>query len=122
MVLLLLLHGILQSLAGLEGGDLAGGDLHSLLGLGIDAGALSTLLHLKRAEAHDLHLTVGLHALSDGSKGSGNSDLSILLSSKSIFLCCAANSVKPRIKAKMHRWRCLLDEFTTLTCSMQAFF
>ena len=70
-----LLNGILQSLAGLESGDLGSGDGHSLLGLGVDAGTLSALLHLERAKANNLHLTVGDHALGDGGESGGNGDL-----------------------------------------------
>ena len=51
----LLRNGVLQSLAGLEGGNGGGGDLHGGAGAGIQAGTGGALLGLKGAKAHQLH-------------------------------------------------------------------
>src|SRR5690554_1497310 len=51
----LLVDGVLEALAGLEGGRLAGGDLDLLAGAGLDAFAGGALTDFERAEARDLH-------------------------------------------------------------------
>ena len=48
-------------------------------------GTLGTLLHLKRAKANHLHLTIGLHALGNSGKSSNDSNLSILLGHAGLF-------------------------------------
>ena len=74
-----LLDSVLESLAGLEHGNLAFGDLDGFLGLGVETGAGGTDLALKGAETDKLDLAAGGDFSNDGIDGSGQGGGSLLL-------------------------------------------
>jgi hypothetical protein len=61
----LLVHSILQSFAGLEGGSLAGSDFHGSAGAGVAGHAGRTALRFESAKADQLHFVTLGQALSD---------------------------------------------------------
>ena len=81
----ILIHGVLQGLAGLKGGDLGGGDGNVLAGLGVAAHALGADLGLKGAEAHDLHLLLVRQGLGDEVDGGVQADLHVLPGKAGLF-------------------------------------
>ena len=75
----LLGNGVLQSLAGLEHGQLGSGDLDLFLGAGIAADAGSASLGLEGAKANQLDLLALSQGLGDDFDGSADNGLSVLL-------------------------------------------
>lgn len=81
----LLVHAVLQGLAGLESGSLGSGDLHSLASAGIAGGAGGTVHNFEAAEAHDLHLFTGGQGLGHGLGEGGQNLLGVLLGESGFF-------------------------------------
>src|SRR5690554_276794 len=82
----LLVDGVLERLAGLEGGRLARGDLDLLAGAGLDALAGGAVAHFERAEARHLHaVALGEGAL-DGVEHAVDGCAGVLLAEAG--LCC----------------------------------
>ena len=66
---ILLYDGVLQSLAGLESGQLGSGNFNSFLGAGVAADASFTSLNLENAETGHIHLVALNQALGDAVDG-----------------------------------------------------
>ena len=81
----LLVHRVLELLAGLEHGALAGGDLHGLLGGGVDALVRGALLHLEGAKAHQRDLLALGQGLGDAVEN-GRDDLVGILAGQAALL------------------------------------
>ena len=85
IVLQLLIDSVLESLTGLESGNLGSRDLDLSIGSGIYACTSVSLSSLKGTEANDLDLVAGSDGVYDGVKGSGYSSLCVLLGNSSLL-------------------------------------
>ena len=81
----LLGDGVLQSLAGLENGQLGSGDLDLFLGAGVAANAGGASLGLERAKTDQLDLLTLSQGLGDDFQRSADNGLGVLLGQAGLF-------------------------------------